>query len=142
MIVLVLGLHSTRYEGLRSRSGGGHENGGRSEQRVVGDSKGDGLMKRRRMTSAGGSLKKATVAVAMVVEVKVGVTRCHFLQPTIVIFVRRFGILRVNYICNQPKPPSFKVGFEFLFFIFIFRHSYLCMSFFFHMKSRTLSSQG
>ena len=54
MIVLVLGLHSTRYEGLRSRSGGGHENGGRSEQRVVGDSKGDGLMKRRRMTSAGG----------------------------------------------------------------------------------------
>jgi hypothetical protein len=54
---------------------------------VVVDSMGDGLMKRRRMTSAEvGSLKKAMVVVVVVVEVKVGGrtlpflvdTNCHF----------------------------------------------------------------
>jgi hypothetical protein len=52
-----------------------------------------------------GSLKTAMVAV--VVEVKVGLTRCHFLWPPIVIFVRRFGgAIHAGY------QPTFKVSFE------------------------------
>uniref|UniRef100_A0A2N9FJN7 Uncharacterized protein n=1 Tax=Fagus sylvatica TaxID=28930 RepID=A0A2N9FJN7_FAGSY len=75
-------------EGQRSISGEGRGSGGRSEHGVVVDSMGDGLMKRRRMTSAEvGSLKKAMVVV-VVVEVKVGGhalpflvdTNCHFNQ--------------------------------------------------------------
>ena len=126
----------SRYEGLRSISGGGRGCGGKSKQGVVVDSKGDGSMKRRRVTFAeAGSLKTAMVAV--VVEVKVGLTRCHFLCSPIVIFVRRFG--RAIYAGNQ---PTFKVSFDYFIFFDCFRQSYLCWRFFFHMKSRTLSSQG
>jgi hypothetical protein len=67
---------------------------------------------RREMVAEAGSLKTAMVAV--VVEVKVGVTRCHFLWPPIVIFVRRFG--RAIYAGNQ---PTFKVSFDFFFFFWL-----------------------
>ena len=87
------------------------------------DSKGDGSMKRRRLTFAeAGSLKTAMVAV--VVEVKVGLTRCHFLCSPIVIFVRRFGgAIHAGY------QPTFK-ALKFFNFLFFYWQSYAGVSFF------------